>query len=74
MNTKLLASISLSLLMGVAATANAADLGYTYVEGAYQDIELDNLDADSYKISGSYAINSNINVLADYEDGSIDNP
>ncbi len=74
MKTKLLATVSLSLLMGVAATANATDFNYTYVEGSYQDIDADGLDADSYKISGSYAINPKMNILADYEDGSIDNP
>jgi len=74
MKIKLLSTISIAVLIGMMSTASATDFKYSYIEGAYQDIDLDGLDGEAYKVSGSYNLNSNINVIGEYTNGEITNP
>ncbi len=71
MKIKLLSTISIAVLIGGMSIASASDFKYSYIEGVYQDVDL---DGEAYKISGSYGLNSNINITGDYTNGEITNP
>ena len=74
MNTKLLTTVSVVVLSGMLASANAATFNYNYVEGAYEDIDRDGSDGDDFRVSGSYDISPHFNILAEYATGDFDNP
>ncbi len=74
MNIKLFVSISVITLSSVLANANAANFNYNYVEGAYEDIDRDGADGDAFRISGSYDVAPNFNIIAEYATGDFDNP
>jgi len=63
--------VSLALL---AIPAFAGDLGYTYVEVGYQDIELDDfdVDGDGFGIGGSLALTENWFMVAGYQAADFD--
>ena len=46
-------------LCGVAATANASDLSYSYAELRFVDTEIGNNDGDGLRINGSYELTGN---------------
>jgi hypothetical protein len=66
MNKKLLSSISIvalsSVLSGFLSTSYADNFDYNYIEGAYQDIDLNGQDSDAFGLSGSYDINTHFNI------------
>jgi hypothetical protein len=79
MNTKFINSISMAVLAGIAfsglsTNVHAADFSYNYVEGAYESTDLDGPDADVFRLSGSYELTPNVNVIGEYAAGDIDNP
>ena len=74
MNNKLLISLSAVVLIGQFTSANAADFSYNYIEGAFEDIERDGADGDVFRVSGSYDITPNINIIAEYASGDFDSP
>ena len=67
----MLAAVSFS---GITTTARAADFNYNLVEGSYESTDFDGPDADIYRLSGSYALNPQLNVLGEYAKGDVDNP
>ncbi|MBT3206379.1 MAG: outer membrane beta-barrel protein [Gammaproteobacteria bacterium] len=75
MNKKLLSSISIvalsSVLSGFLSTSYADNFDYNYIEGAYQDIDLNGQDSDAFGLSGSYDINTHFNIMADFSSGDI---
>ncbi len=73
MKTKFIYSLSSVLLAGIAFNAQAADFNYNYVEGAYENYDLDGTDADVGRLSGSYEITPNLNIIGEYATGDIDN-
>lgn len=73
----MLRSISLMLLAAFAVPAMAGDLSYSYVEGGYQRVELDdssglNVDGDSYGIGGSMEIGDSFHVFGDVAKSKFD--
>ena len=74
MKTKLIVSLTSVVLAGAVFNAQATDFNYNYVEGAYENYDTENTDADVGKLSGSYAITPNLNIIGDYATGDIDNP
>jgi len=74
MNIKLLTSISVLLLSGIVTSVQASDFSYSYIEGSVESVDSDDPDADIYRISGSYNISPNFNIIADLATGDIDNP
>lgn len=79
MKTIFIPSISAAILAGVAfsglaTSVNAADFSYNYLEGAYESIDLDGPDADVFRLSGSYELTPELNVIGEYATGDVDNP
>lgn len=60
------------LSFSVAATAEGLD--YSYVQGSYSQVELDDVDVDGdgFGIGGSFAIADNFAVFGGYETGELD--
>lgn len=73
MKIKLLSSISIAVLAATLSTANATDFNYSYVEGAYQDIDLNGVDSEAFDFLGSYDVVPGFNVIAGYATGKTDN-
>jgi len=74
MNIKSLTSVSVLILSTVMLSAQAADFSYDYIDGSYERYDLDGPDADIFRLSGSYELSSNYNIIAEYATGDIDNP
>ncbi len=74
MNIKILTSISVLSLLAAMASIQAKEFSYTYIEGAYESTDLDGPDADIFRISGSYNVSPNFNIIGDYATGNVDNP
>ena len=68
-------ALALAMALGLSSVAEAAeDLGYTYVEGGYQNIDIDDLDedGDGYTIGGSVALTDMFHVFGGYGHAEID--
>ena len=74
MKTKFICSLTSVVLAAMAFNAQAADFNYNYVEGAYENYDIEGTDADAGKLSGSYAMTPNLNIIGEYAVGDIDNP
>ena len=74
MKTKLICSLTSVILVGMAFNAQATDFNYNYIEGAYEHYDSDKTRADAGKLSGSYEITPNLNIIGEYAAGNIDNP
>ena len=79
MKTKFTHSITGVVLAGIAfsglaSSAQATDFNYNYVEGAYESYDLDGTDADVGRLSGSYELTPNINIIGGYAIGDLENP
>ncbi len=79
MKTKIIRSISVVVLAGmtssvIATSAQAADFNYNYIEGGFENYDLENIDANVGKLSGSYEITPKLNIVGEYAKGDLDNP
>lgn len=59
------------LIVAFAAPTVAGELSYTYIQGGYQRVELDDIsgievDGDGYAIGGSIEVGENFHLFADY--------
>ncbi|MGI9201177.1 MAG: hypothetical protein ACR2QL_08970 [Woeseiaceae bacterium] len=63
-------SIGVLMLSGGAAMADGPS--YSYIEGLYQEVDVDGGDGDGYTVSGSVAINESWYVFADYSGAELD--
>ena len=64
----------LSLLLAFSASANAQGFDYNYLQLNYSNLDFDdiNIDGDGFGLSGSYAVTSNIHVIAAYQSAGLD--
>jgi len=60
-----------ALLSGFLAPAQAADIDYNYFQVDYQDRDLDGLDSDAFRFSGSLALGDRFNLLGAYQTGEV---
>ncbi len=74
MKTKILTSMMIVLSGSFMTATYASDFSYNYIQGAYESVDLDGPDADVFKISGSYELTPNFNIIGEYATGDIDNP
>ncbi len=75
MKNKLIHVFTGVVLAGLTFNAQAADFNYNYIEGAYESYDLDGTDveADAGRISGSYELNPNLNIIGEYAKGDLEN-
>ncbi len=71
MNSKYIALFPAALLAGFLASAQAADFDYNYVQVEYQDRDLDGLDGDAFRFSGSVDLGDRFNLLGSYATGEV---
>ena len=74
MKTNLLTAVSIAVLSAALSTANAADFNYNYIEGSFQDIDLNGVDSEAVNFSGSFEIAPSLNIIAGYSNGEITTP
>lgn len=74
MNNKIIYSISAAVLAVLATSIQAEDFSYNYVEGAYESLDLDGPDGDIYRLSASYELTPQFNVIGEYAVGDLENP
>lgn len=70
-------AIGFATMLGLAGAGNAvAELSYTYVEGGYFDVDIDdsNADGDGFGIAGSVAITDMFHLFGDYATADLDGP
>ena len=72
MKTKIIYSLSTVVLAGMVFNAQATDFNYNFIEGSYESYDLNGTDADAGKLSGSYELTPNLNIIGDYAAGNID--
>jgi hypothetical protein len=67
-------AVAAAALVLVAGTAAAVELGYTFFEGGYQDVELDRPDADGDGVAlrGSIAITPMFHLFGGYSSSELD--
>lgn len=68
-------TLALAAALGLAATgAQAGDLGYTYVEGGYQDVDVDDVDADGdgFTLGGSIALTDMFHLFGGFGTAELD--
>ncbi len=67
---------SILILVSLAATApaSASEFDYNYFQLSYGNIEFDdvNVDGDGFGLAGSYSINPDFHVFADYQAAGLD--
>ena len=70
----MLRSSLILLLLAFSASASAEGFDYNYFQLSYGTIDFDdiNVDGDGFGLAGSYAINPDWHVFADYEAASLD--
>jgi len=64
--------LSIGVLMLSSTVAMADGPSYSYIEGLYQEVDLDGTDGDGYTVSGSVEINESWFVFLDYSSAEID--
>ena len=79
MKNQFIPSLSATVLAGVmlagfGTNVQAANFDYNYIQGAYESIDLDGPDADVFRLSASYELTPQLNFIAEYATGDIDNP
>ena len=70
-----LVSVLVSVLVSALALTSPvalaeSDINYTYLEAAYVDTEIDDIDGDGFALEGSFAISDSVFVIAGY--GNLD--
>ncbi len=73
----MLRSISLVVLVALAAPAMAAELSYNYLEAGYQEVELDpgaglDVDGHGFGIGGSFEVADSFHIFAAYATSDFD--
>jgi opacity protein-like surface antigen len=70
----MLRSTLLFLLLAMSAAAGAEDFNYNYVWAGFGTIDFDGVDADGdgFTIGGSFAISDSVHVFAGYETADLD--
>jgi hypothetical protein len=73
MRTGILTIVTAACALGPGA-ASAADPGYTFIEGGYQDVDIDRPDADGdgFTFRGSVAITPMFHVFGGYSSSDLD--
>lgn len=75
MQAKVLTVMAAAWVLGAGA-ASAADLSYTFIEGGYQDVDIDapNADGDGLTVRGSFAITPMFHLFGGYSTADLDGP
>ena len=58
--------LSIGLLMLSSAAALADGPSYSYIQGSYQEWDIDSADGDGFGVGGSVAIGDKFHIFADY--------
>ena len=64
--------LSIGALMLSSTIAMADGPSYSYIEGLYQEVDIDGADGDGFVVAGSVEIDENWFVVADYAGAEID--
>lgn len=72
--TLVLTLVTFMLGLPFAASAGAADLNYSYIEGGWTEVGVkDAPDGDGWRLGGSAALGDHVHVFGSYTDAEIDN-